>query len=329
MEDLAPIAELNGGYLMRHQLNDLGYSDALIRRAKQEGALARIRHGTYAVTAGWRMLSATQRYAVLVRSVLDKLGPSVVASHQSAAALHGHDLYGVDLTHVHVTRTDGHRGRREAGVVYHEGVIDADDDIKELDGRLVTNPCRTVFEACSLVSTEAGIVLAGSAMRAGHVSKDQLEDESHRFDHWPGTRRARLAIRLSDGRLETVGEARSLHMMWRHGIPHPELQWEVVTSAGVTVARTDFAWLDARHTGEFDGLVKYGRLNPYMTDPGRVIADEKIREDLVRDELLGMSRWVWADLAPTAQARTAARIKRGIETSRRLYRRSATTVPLA
>lgn len=329
MDELAPIAELNGGYLMRHQLNDLGYSDALIRRARRDGLLTRLRHGTYVVSAVWRMLSATQRHAVLVRSVLDKLGSSVVASHQSAAALHGHDLYGVELTNVHVTRTDGYRGRREAGVVYHEGVIESDEDISELGGRLVTEPVRAVFEACSVISTEAGIVLAGSAMRAGHVTKVQLEDDSHRFDHWPGTRRARLAIRLADGRLETVGEARSLYMMWRHGIPHPELQWRVVTSAGIIVARTDFAWIEARHTGEFDGLVKYGRLNPYATDPGRIIADEKIREDLVRDELLGMSRWVWSELEPAVQAKTAIRIKRGIEVSRRLYRHNATTIPLS
>ncbi len=329
MDELARIAEINGGYLMRHQLNDIGYSDALIRKAKRDGMLTRLRHGTYAVTAVWRHLSAAQRHAVLVRSILDKLGPNVVATHQSASALHGHDLYGVDLSQVHVTRLDGHRGRREAGVTYHEGQIDPGNELTEIDGRLVINPGRAVFEACSLVSVESGMVLASSAMRQGDVTKAQLEEEWHAFDHWPGTRNARLAIRLADPRLETVGEVRSLHMMWRHGIPHPELQWRVITSSGVTVARTDFAWLDDSHTGEFDGFVKYGRLNPYAVDPGRVITDEKIREDLVREELLGMSRWVWSELKSDAQARTAAKIQRGIEHSRRLYRRNATTIPLS
>lgn len=313
---------------MRHQLNDLGFSDALIRKAKREGVLTRLRHGTYAVTAVWRHLSAAERHAIVVRSILDKLGDNVVATHQSASAIHGHDLYGVDLSHVHVTRLDGHRGRREAGVTYHEGRIDTSNDVVEVDGRLVIKPGRAVFEACSLVSIESGMVLASSAMRQGDVTKEELEDGGHDFDHWPGTRTARVAIRLADSRLETVGEVRSLHMMWRNGIPHPELQWRVVTSSGVVVARTDFAWIDASHTGEFDGLVKYGRLNPYGTDPGRVIADEKIREDLVRDELLGMSRWVWSELEPPVQAKTAAKIQRGLDNSRRLYRRNATTIPL-
>lgn len=327
MDELTRVADINGGYLMRHQLNDIGYSDALIRKAKREGALTRIRHGTYAVTPVWRMLSAAQRHAVLTRSILDKLGPNVVATHQSASALHGHDLYGVDLAQVHVTRLDGYRGRREAGVTYHEGHTDREKDMSELDGRLVINPTRAVFEACSLISVESGMVLASSAMRQGDVTKEELEDDGQ-FTHWPGTRTARLAIRLADPRLETVGEVRSLHMMWRHSIPHPELQWKVVTSLGTTVARTDFAWLDPSHTGEFDGLVKYGRLNPYSTDIGRVITDEKVREDLVRDQLLGMSRWVWADLKEDAQAKTAARIRVGIDRSRRLYRRNATIIPL-
>ncbi|MCW2830696.1 MAG: hypothetical protein JWP31_1388, partial [Aeromicrobium sp.] len=175
-------------------------------------------------------------------------------------------------------------------------------------------------------SIEAGMVLATSAMRHGQFTKDELEDAGRRFDHWPGTRTARLAIRLADPRLESIGEVRSLFMMWRHHLPHPELQWEVVDDSGVLVARTDFAWIDACHTGEFDGLVKYGRLNPYSTDVGRVLSDEKIREDAVRDQPLGMSRWVWGDLAPTAQAATAARLRAAIERSRKLYRRNATTI---
>ncbi|MEJ7635898.1 type IV toxin-antitoxin system AbiEi family antitoxin domain-containing protein [Aeromicrobium sp.] len=324
MDDLIPVAELNGGYLMRHQLNDLGYSDALIRRAMRAGVLHRARHGTYVVKQVWDVISEAQRHAILTRSLLDKLGSSVVATHQSAAALHGFDLYEADLTHVHLTRLDGHNGRKEAGVIFHEGKVDG--DVVEVGGRLVIEPLRAVFEACSQASIESGMVLASSAMRKGQVTKEELEDQGDRFAHWPRTRTARLAIRLSDPRLESVGEVRSLSMMWRYGVPYPELQWRVVSSAGIVVARTDFAWLEARHTGEFDGLFKYGRLNPYSDEPGRAITHEKTREDLVRDELLGMSRWVWAELAPKAQPRTAARITQAIQRSRKLYARNATTI---
>ena len=117
-------------------------------------------------------------------------------------------------------------------------------------------------------------------------------------------------------------------MMWRHHVPHPELQYIVEDIHGQFIARTDFAWIDARHTGEFDGLAKYGRLNPYATDAGQQITDEKEREDRVRDQNLGMSRWVWAGLDAGVRARTAEGILRGIEQSRRLYTRNATIIPL-
>lgn len=328
MDELLHVAELNGGYLMRHQLNDIGFSDAHIRHAVRTGELKRVRHGTYVLVARWTRMSDSERHRVIVRSVLDKLGPGVVASHQSAAAMHGYDLYGVDLGLVHVTRVDGRSGRHEAGVVYHRGQVVAERDVREVDGRLVTEPARAVFEACSMVSVESGMVIASSALRGGHVTGPELADTAPRFDHWLGTRRARLAIRLADPRLESVGEVRSLHMMWRHRVPHPDLQFIVETPDGRVVARTDFAWVWCRHTGEFDGLFKYGRLNSHPSEPGRALTDEKIREDRVRDQMLGMSRWVWAGLAPHAQARTAADLLQAMERSKRLYLRNATVIPL-
>ncbi len=329
MDELAQVAEINGGYIMRYQLNEIGFSDAQIRLAVRTGQLSRRRHGTYVITAEWAEMTDSDRHRVLVRSVLDKLGPGVVASHQSAAAMHGHDLYGVDLDWVHVTRVDGRAGRREAGIVYHHGRVVSDRDIRELDGRLVTEPIRAVFETCSLVSIESGMVVTSSALRRDKLDKEELAEAGRRFDHWLGTRRARIAIRLADSRLESVGEVRSLHMMWRHRVPRPELQFTVQNDEGRAIARTDFAWISCRHTGEFDGLFKYGRLNPYGSDPGQAIADEKVREDRIRDQSLGMSRWVWAGLAPTVQARTAAEILRAMARSKKLYRRNATTIPLS
>ncbi len=329
MDDLHLIIDVNGGYVMRHQLNDIGHSDVAIRRAVKAGILKRVRHGTYVFATAWAQMSATQRHCVLARSVLLKLGPGVVASHHTAAALHGFDLYGADLATVHVTRLDAGSGRKEAGVVYHHGLILPDDDVREVQGLLVVEPSRAVFETCSRATVESGMVVASSALRTLDISREELLEQGRRFDHWLGTRRARLAIRLSNGLLETVGEVRSLHMMWRHHIPHPELQFVVKDVDGRFVARTDFAWIEARHTGEFDGLVKYGRLNPYTTDAGQQITDEKIREDAVRDEQLGMSRWVWTGLDVDAQAGTAGKILRGIEQSRKLYTRNATVIPLS
>jgi hypothetical protein len=330
MDDLLPIADANGGCLMRHQLNDLGISDTSIRALRRDGQLVRIRHGTYAVAARWQLLSPAERLRVRTFSVLDKLGPGIAASHHSASVAHGFDLWGDGIdADVHITHLDGRPGRHEAGVVHHHGRLDPATELVTVEGRLVTAPMRAVFESASIATIESGMVLASSALRGGGFSKDELVDVGRTFDHWLGTRTARVAIRLADGRLETVGEARSLHMMWRHGLPHPELQHVLVDRHGRQIARNDFAWLEFRHLGEFDGLVKYGRLNPYATDPGRSIVDEKIREDLCRDQDLGMSRWVWAGLEPRAQSATAAMIGSAMERSRRLYLRNGTVIPLS
>lgn len=323
MDELAAIAEANGGYLTRRQLNELGITDDGIRARLKAGVLKRIRHGTYVVKEVWSMLDESQRHVVLSRSVLDKLGDAVVATHQTACALHGFDLWGFDLRLVHVTRIDGRQGRREAGVIYHQGVIDSESDVVEIDGQLVVVPVRAAIEAASSSTVESGMVVISSMMRVSGVPKGQVSEQVRSFRHWPGVRRADLAVRLSDGRLESVGEVRSMHMFWRFRVPPPELQWEILDADGRVVARSDFYWDAYRHTGEFDGMVKYGRLNPYVDDVGRVLTDEKVREDGVRRRELGMSRWTWPELGGSVQSRTAARIQAEMDRSRQLYTRHA------
>jgi hypothetical protein len=321
MDELAAIANANGGYLMRGQLIDLGITDDEIRGRCRAGDLKRIRHGTYVVGAEWSLLDDVRRHVVLARSVLDKLGDAVVATHQTACALHGLDLWGCDLSSVHVTRVDGRQGRREAGVIHHQGAV-TESDVVEIDGRLAIQPIRSAIEVATQ-SIEVGMVVISSMMRVTATEKNEVRARIDALRHWPGIRAADVAARLSDGRLESVGEARSLFMFWRFKLPFPELQRGIVSPAGMVVARPDFFWETYRHTGEFDGMVKYGRLNPYVRDVGRVLTDEKAREDAIRSQGLGMTRWTWAELGTHVQARTASRIREEMERSRRLYARDA------
>jgi hypothetical protein len=89
------------------------------------------------------------------------------------------------------------------------------------------------------------------------------------------------------------------------GLPPPVLQWEVHAAAtGAFVGRVDMGWPGHRTVGEFDGLVKYGRTLRPGQDIAEVLVEEKLREDALRDEDLGVVRWIWKDLAnfgPTAE----------------------------
>ncbi len=106
-----------------------------------------------------------------------------------------------------------------------------------------------------------------------------------------------------------------------HAIPLPVPQHEIRDASGRLVGRSDFWWELFHHVGEFDGLVKYGRLNPYDTDVGRVLVDEKRREDAFRGLGHGVSRWTWSELEPRRSATTAGRIKADLDRSRRIRRR--------
>lgn len=321
------LAARRGGYVFWHDLIEYGLRDRDIRAAVRAGLLTRLRHGTYAPTPVVAPLSPEAKHVLIAYSIVDKLGPGVALSHHSAALVHTPQSFDVDLDVFHVTQLNGRHGRKEAGVVFHVGDT-SDEDLVEVDGRLVVAPARAAFESACVASTESGMVTMSAMMHDRKVTREELEEVGAALTQWPGGRGARLAIRLADERCESVGESRSLFMFWREGVPKPELQVSIRTEDGREVARTDFAWLLYRHTGEFDGLFKYGRLNPYAADPGRIITDEKKREDLVRSLMLGMSRWTWAGLGEKRRAATAQDILQGLEQSKRLYARNATYIPM-
>jgi hypothetical protein len=103
-------------------------------------------------------------------------------------------------------------------------------------------------------------------------------------------------VAFADGRSESAGESHSRVVLHRIGLPPSTLQLEVLDPSGRLVGRCDFGWEEQRTLGEFDGLVKYGRL----LKPGQTVADvvyaEKLREDALRDEGWQMVRWGSADL---------------------------------
>ncbi|QGF22767.1 hypothetical protein Rai3103_02675 [Raineyella fluvialis] len=96
---------------------------------------------------------------------------------------------------------------------------------------------------------------------------------------------------------ESGGESVSRAVLKEMGIPEPVLQYEIRTPAGEFVARTDMAWPQDRTVGEFDGALKYRRgASTRDVDPGRIVYEEKRREDAIRGLGWEMVRWGWADL---------------------------------
>lgn len=123
-------------------------------------------------------------------------------------------------------------------------------------------------------------------------------------------------MRFADGRSGSVGESLSRVVLAELGLAPSTLQFEVRTTNGAFVARTDFAWEQQRVVGEFDGRVKYGRLLRPGQDPGEAVFEEKRREDTIRDEGWQVVRWTWPDL--TDRARLGERVQRAQNRGSRL-----------
>lgn len=319
---LTAIADTRG-FVTRPEVLDCGYNDQLIREAIRSGEWVRIGPGLYAPGAAYRQMRPAEQHLLRCRAVSHRHKGLVVITHQSGAIVHGMATWGVDLNLVNVTRLDSGRGRHEAGVFHHLGTID-EADIEEIDGLLVAKAARCVWETACIASTEAGLVTADSALNLKIVTEEQLGDIAARFDHWQGSRSARLTLRLADARSGSPGESRTRHLFLRFDLPKPELQFTIATASGTLLGYSDFGWPEYRHVAEFDGKIKYeGKFGKTGT---QALVDEKAREDDIRGESFGMSRVVWRQLDPPSDAQTARRVHSDIERSRKLYTRNRTII---
>lgn len=324
---MTAVAQARGGFGFRSDFIAEGFEDRDIAAARRSGLITRLRHGTYAPTAAVGSMTPEERHQLLCRAVLTRLGNGYVLSHYSASIMHVPVSFGVDLGTVHVTRLDGRQSRTESGIAFHSVDLD-ESEIVEIDGLPVVIPARAGFEAASISTTEAGLVIVNAALHAGLCAKEEVIAVGEQGTRWPHSRHARFALRLADERCESPGESRSLYMFYTEGVPRPELQVVLPIGDGGQDPRVDFHWDEHRHVGEFDGLFKYGRLNT-GADPTAVLVHEKLREDRIRSVSCGVSRWTWSDLHPSARATTAARIKAALEQSHRLYRRGAVHIPIS
>jgi len=287
------VADRQGGAFSRGQASDCGYTPDQIRDRLEDGRWERIRYGQYAETVELSHLAPWDQQGVrhqrLVHAVMNSMRPGTVAvSHQSALALHGTPLWGVDLAEVQLNRLDRHRGGRIAGVRHHRGKLTA-ADLTVVNGLTVTTLPRALLEMACTSSFEAAVISADAARRDYPISVDDLQRLLEVTEFWPGSATARAAWQFSDPMSESVGESRLRVLMHNHGLPAPVLQAAFADADGF-VGRVDFYFADEQTVVEFDGLLKYAG------GTSDSLIREKLREDRIRDTGLMVVRWVWGDL---------------------------------
>jgi hypothetical protein len=281
------------GIRLRPELLAAGLSDDDLARLCRSGGLGRVRRGAYIDAADERLRGRDARHALATRAAIRQLAPGTVASHVSAAVLHGLPAWGTRLDRVHVTRDGRTGGHRRRTLHVHVRPLGA-DDVTTMDALAVTAVARTLADVARDESFAPAVAIIDAALRRHLVPPEELERAVDEAARSRGVRAARRAIAFADAGAESVGESRSRVLLDRARLPKPVLQWEVPGRR--QLGRCDFGWPELRTVGEFDGWIKYGRLLRRGQDPGDAIVAEKRRDDALRDAGFRVVRWVWDDL---------------------------------
>jgi len=297
----------NGLFLRREAL-DFGYRDRDLLAARRAGVIERVRHGAYVAAETWTSRDQADRHRLRAQAVCLTHEGRIALSHVSGAAEHGMRLWNADLERVHVVRLDGAKGRRQRDVIYHEDSW-RPDDVHAMGEMLVLGIDQCALGAASLTSVESGIGLLDSCLDLNLSDEPSLWAEHARTVSWPNHAKLHISMRLMRRGAQSLGESRFRFLCFQHHLPEPELQFHVYDDVGNLVGITDFAWPRFRLLGEFDGMIKYGRLLKPGQSPGEVVTDEKNREDRLR-EVTGWSliRFTWSDLH--VRTVTAERVRR-------------------
>jgi hypothetical protein len=298
---LRAVAERRHGLFTALDARRAGYGHPEIRQLCASGRWLRLRRGIY--IAADEMARAEQdgrRHQLDCLAVLLAVDrPTAALSHGSAARLWGVPWRrrGDEV----IRLTDPSHGRDGRGFHVSRAPLEPGEISVRGPFRLTT-PARTLVDCAREEPLEDAVVAMDAALLAGRVTEEQLRDAAARASRWRGGPRARRALSLADGRAESPLETRGRLRIVGAGLPTPQLQVEIRTG-GRLVAVVDAWFDDAAVAVEFDGQVKY---TDTWRDPGRVLWEEKRREDELRALGIGVVRIVDADLGagwPRIEAR--------------------------
>ncbi len=302
-ERLAAVARSRGGAFTSRHAGALDVDDAALTRLRRSGEVVRLRRDAYVLGDLWSSATPEQRLALRVRCLLATRGDDV-ASHQSALALHGLPLYGVDLGCVDVLARVK-RVRTRSGLRAHPRA--ASLQVVVADGYR----CVPVAHAVAQVLATSGLIAAmaplDAALHQERCSLDHVTTVVQAMSPTPRLRdRAEELAARADAASESVGETGTRLMLLDHGF-EVRSQVDISDEGGSLVGRVDFL-VGGRVVVEFDGAVKYDGV-----DGRAALVAEKRREDALRALGYAVVRLGWVDLERPAQA--VARIRRALAQS--------------
>ena len=126
------------------------------------------------------------------------------------------------------------------------------DEVRTVGRHLCTVPLRTALDIARLEAVPESVVALDVMLARGLVRASDLAEAVSVLPPGRGTRRARTAVELSDGRAESPPESR-LRVLLRLAGLTPQPQYVVRDSGGLRIARVDLAFPEQRVAVEYDG----------------------------------------------------------------------------
>ena len=162
-------------------------------------------------------------------------------------------------------------------------------DITTVDGLLVVNAVTAIIDMTLFVTPESLLVSINDCLHNKVFSKEELLAELKRNARIKGCVRLERIIRFATDKCESPLETTAWIAIYKAGFVLPQQQVKISIGQGKS-ARVDMYWEfgGRKIILELDGRVKY--------DDGRVLYDEKIREDKLRVMGYEVIRCVWEDV---------------------------------
>lgn len=255
IRDNAAHAATQYSLLERHELFQLGVGKRAVDHAVTSEHVERLQRNVY------RLPGAQDSFRQRVMAAVLSAGEGSVASHRTAALLLGVARRGapgiVELT---VPRL---RNPKPIGAEVHRiGDLSAEHCIV-VDGIPCTGPLRLLVDLGAVEPKYIVEDVLERALTAQLVTVRGVEwmltELSQRGRAGCGVIRAILDERaLGTTAADGLLEPRMARLIRRFGLPMPIFQYELRTSAGMFVARFDFAYPDVKHAFEVDGYDTHG-----------------------------------------------------------------------
>ncbi len=277
-----------GGFASSRDLTACGLTSRTVDRLVRDGRLARVRKGAFVDASLLERADPRARRRLrnqaVIRSLTDA-GQPVAGSHASALAVL--DLPVLDPgSDYHLCHTVPGTATVDGDLHVHRCLM---PDSVVLHGVLpIMRPEVAIVAEAMTHGVEAGLVACDAALHADLTTIEDIRRIVGSLPGRPGIRQARMMVELAEPQTESPGETLTRIQLIAMGEPF-DVQVTFPLRGGR--ARVDFLLRRWKVIIEFDGLVKYAG-----ADGPDALAQEKAREDALRDLGYEVVRVVWDDL---------------------------------